>query len=156
MKKAIKLQRILIAIDDTPYSEKALHYGHHLAKEMKAKVALVHVNELPVVPVYVGNPVMGESPTLLPELMAVQEENSKNLFERATKNWEENIQLYTFTRLGNIRDEILDVAQEWKADLIILGTHGRTGLDHFLVGSVAESVARKSECPVLIIPNKAN
>jgi nucleotide-binding universal stress UspA family protein len=55
--------------------------------------------------------------------------------------------------LAEPQDEILAVAEECKADLIILGTHGRTGFDHFISGSVSESVARKSKCPVLIIPN---
>ncbi len=49
---------------------------------------------------------------------------------------------------------ILQQAEEWHADLIVIGTHGRGGLYHFLMGSVAEHVARKSACPVLIVPNK--
>ncbi|HEY0769691.1 MAG TPA: universal stress protein, partial [Sphingobacteriaceae bacterium] len=55
-------------------------------------------------------------------------------------------------KIGNPRDEILITADEWNADLIIVGTHGRTGFDHFISGSVAEGVARKAKCPVLIIP----
>ena len=156
MKSSIKLQKILIAIEDSAYSEKALNYGHHLAQQMQAKVALVHVNELPMAPDYVGNMVMGETPTLVPELIRIQEENTKALFERIIKSWKDELQVFTFSRMGNVRDEILDVAEEWKADLIILGTHGRTGFDHFISGSVAESVTRKAHCPVLIIPNKEN
>ena len=49
---------------------------------------------------------------------------------------------------------ILQQAEEWGAELIVVGTHGRSGLYHFLMGSVAEHVARKSACPVLIVPNK--
>ncbi|MFM6975991.1 MAG: universal stress protein [Sphingobacteriaceae bacterium] len=156
MKASHKIEKILIAIEDSPYSEKALSYGHHLAIQMSAQVALVHVNDLPLMPNYVGNMVVGELPTISPELMTLQEEATQKLFERIIRSWKDEISVHTFSRLGNVRDEILDVAEQWHADLIILGTHGRTGFDHFISGSVAESVARKAHCPVLIIPNKEN
>ena len=57
------------------------------------------------------------------------------------------------TKIGRAQDEILSVADDCKADMIILGTHGRTGFDHFISGSVSESVSRKAKCPILIIPN---
>jgi nucleotide-binding universal stress UspA family protein len=156
MKNKHEIKKILIAVDETPYSEKAWLYGHHLAQQMKAKIALVHVNEIPAMPTYVGNLVVGEAPTIMPDLMSIQEENTQKLFEKITKSFGPEVQVDTFSRMGAIREEILDVAQEWEADLIILGTHGRTGFDHFISGSVAESVARRSDCPVLIIPNKEN
>ena len=62
--------------------------------------------------------------------------------------------VYSFHKMGHPKDEILLTADEWNADIIILGTHGRTGFDHFLSGSVAEKVVRRAKCPVLIIPNK--
>jgi nucleotide-binding universal stress UspA family protein len=55
---------------------------------------------------------------------------------------------------GKPYETILKVASEWAADLIIIGTHGRTGLSHLLMGSVAENVVRHSEIPVMIIPSK--
>lgn len=154
MKKKIQLKKILIAIDESPFSEHAMAYGHQFAAKMGAKVALVHVNEFPMMPTYVGNMVVGEAPTVIPEMLSAQEEASKALFKRIKKEWGDDVPLETFTRMGDVRDEILNQAEEWKADLLILGTHGRTGFDHFISGSVAESVARKSHCPVLIIPNK--
>jgi len=66
----------------------------------------------------------------------------------------DEIVLHTYNRIGSPKTEILATAEECNADLIILGTHGRTGFDHFISGSVAEGVVRKSKCPVLIIPNK--
>ena len=65
--------------------------------------------------------------------------------------WE--VKISTVTKIGRAQDEILAVADDCKADMIILGTHGRTGFDHFISGSVSQSVARKAKCPVLIIPN---
>lgn len=154
MKTNSQIQKILIAVDETPYSEKAWQYGYHLAQQMKAKIALVHVNEIPAMPTYVGNLVVGEAPTIMPDLMSIQEENTQNLFKKIIKSFSADIQVETYSRMGAIREEILAVAEEWKADLIILGTHGRTGFEHFISGSVAESVARKAHCPVLIIPSK--
>jgi len=52
---------------------------------------------------------------------------------------------------AEVRTGILDVATEWRADLIVLGSHGRRGLERFLLGSVAESVARHARCSVLIV-----
>ena len=156
MKNDIRLQKILIAIDETTYSEKALSFGCHLAKKLKAKVGLVHVCELPMLPGYVGNMVVGEAPNLTPELVSVEQEAAKKLLKRATKTCGEQTEVHTFNRMGLIKDEILAVAVEWKADLLILGTHGRTGLNHFIMGSIAESIARNAYCPVLIIPNKEN
>jgi nucleotide-binding universal stress UspA family protein len=57
---------------------------------------------------------------------------------------------------GEIRSSILDVAAEWPADLIVVGSHGRQGLSRFLLGSVAESVARNAKCSVLIARLPAN
>ncbi len=156
MRNSITLKKILIAIDETSYSEKALSYGCHLAKQLHAKIALVHVSELPMLPGYVGNAVVGEVPSVVPELLSVEQEASKKLLERLSEACGKETAVYTFSRMGLIRDEILAVAKEWEADLLILGTHGRTGFDHFMIGSIAESVVRKAHCPVLIIPNKAN
>jgi len=53
---------------------------------------------------------------------------------------------------GRVESEILREAEEWPADLIVIGTHGRSGFDRFVLGSVAEKVLRKAECPVLTVP----
>ena len=57
-----------------------------------------------------------------------------------------------FLEVGKPFKEILYKARHWKADLIVMGTHGRTGLKHLLMGSVAEHVIRNSKCPVFIVP----
>ena len=148
------LHKILIAVEDSPYSDQAVNYGFALARKFGAAIALVHVNEIPIATPYIADPLLNESPVMIPEMMQIQEEASKNLFDRIQKQWGEDVTLYTFTKIGRPKDEILATADECKADLIILGTHGRTGFDHFISGSVSESVARRAKCPVLIIPNK--
>ena len=148
------LKKILIAVDDSIYSDNAVSYGLALARKLQAEVALVHVNEIPTATPYIADPMLNETSYIMPEMIAMQEGESEALFERIRKLAGDEITLYTFTKIGSPKTEILATADECKADLIILGTHGRTGFDHFISGSVAESVARRSKCPVLIIPNK--
>ncbi|MFA6945535.1 MAG: universal stress protein [Pedobacter sp.] len=147
------INRILIAVEDSPYSDLAVNYGVLLASNLGSKIILIHADEIPIASSYTADPLLNESPAMIPELMHIQEEASKNLFKRLKKQHGETVDISTYTRIGRPQDEILSVAEECKADLIILGTHGRTGFDHFISGSVSESVARKAKCPVLIIPN---
>lgn len=146
------ISKIVIAVEDSPYSDQAVNYGVILAKKLNAGIILVHVDDIPVSTPYVADPLLNETPMMIPEMMQIQEEASKQLFERLQERYGSEINLTTHTRVGRPQDEILNIAEENDADMIILGTHGRTGLDHFISGSVSESVARKSKCPVLIIP----
>ncbi|WP_207533002.1 universal stress protein [Desertivirga arenae] len=154
MKTLSEVHKILIAVEDSLYSTRAVEYGFDLAQKLGAEVGLVHVDELPVATPYVADPLVTEQPVMMPELIKVQEETSKKLLDRIANEKMGKAPIYTFPRIGNTRDEILSAAEEWNADMIILGTHGRTGFDHFISGSVAEKVVRKAKCPVLVIPNK--
>ena len=147
------LKKILIAVEDNVYSDHALTYGLALARRLQAEVALVHVNEIPAATPYIADPMLNETSFIMPEMMNIQEDASNALFDRIKKQAGDDINLYTYIKIGSPKAEILATAEECNADLIILGTHGRTGFDHFISGSVAESVVRKSRCPVLIIPN---
>ena len=55
---------------------------------------------------------------------------------------------------GNVKAELIDLAEKWGADLIVMGSHGRTGFDRFLLGSVAEEILRQSPCSVEIVKGK--
>lgn len=154
MKTFDQIRKILIAVEDSQYSERATDYGVSLARVLKAEIALLHVNEMPVATPYVADPLLNEPPIMMPEMVEAQEEASNRLLGEIAKGIDDSITVYTFHKVGNPRDEILLTAEEWNADLLILGTHGRTGFDHFISGSVAERVVRKARCPVLIIPNK--
>jgi nucleotide-binding universal stress UspA family protein len=154
MKTLNQITKILIAIEDSQYSERAAGYGFDLAEKLNASVALLHVNEVPVGTSYIADPMLNESQVVLPDLIQLQDESSKKLLDRISEVYAGRVPTYTYTKLGNPRDEILATAEEWGADMIILGTHGRTGFDHFISGSVSEKVVRKAKCPVLIIPNK--
>jgi nucleotide-binding universal stress UspA family protein len=147
------IHRILIAVDDSSYSDQAVKYGVLLAKNLGSKITLVHVDEVPISSSYSADPLLNESPAMIPELMHIQEEASKLLFKKIKEQHGDVVEMSTVTKIGRAQDEILSVADDCKADMIILGTHGRTGFDHFISGSVSEGVARRSKCPVLIIPN---
>lgn len=149
-----KYERILIATDDSECSKKALQHGYYLAKAMDAAVALVHVIEQATPTNYGADPLMGQQPLIIPETTEIQEENSKSMLEGISKKLTGVKEILTFSRIGTPKQEILDLAGEWGADLIIMGTHGRTGFDHFISGSVSESVIRKANCPVLVVPGK--
>lgn len=154
MKTLNGVRKILIAIEDSQYAERAADYGFELAERLGAEVALLHVDEMPTATPYIADPLLNEPPVLMPELINIQESSSKKLLDKIADTHLNQAQIYTFHKIGNTRDEIINTADEWNADMIILGTHGRTGFDHFISGSVAEKVIRKAKCPVLIIPNK--
>jgi len=152
--KAANYTRILIATDDSECSKKALQHGHRIAKLMDASVALIHVIE-PAAPTnYGADPLMGQQPIIVPETTEIQEESSKSMLSEISKQFDDVKEVFTFSRVGSPKQEILTVADEWAADLIIMGTHGRTGFDHFISGSVSESVMRRANCPVLVVPGK--
>lgn len=152
--KPIMYSRILIATDDSECAKKALLHGRNLAKIIGSSVALIHVIEPTTPASYGADPLMGQQPIIIPETTEIQEENSRRMLEEISREFEEVKEVFTFTRIGSPKQEILAVASEWAADLIIMGTHGRTGFDHFISGSVSESVVRRATCPVLVVPSK--
>ncbi len=155
MKTLNQLNKILIAVEDSDYSTLATAYGFELARKVNAQVALLHVNEIPVTGTpYITDSLVNETSVLMPEVMFAQEESSKKLLNTIAEKYEQDITIYTFHKIGSPQEEIVATAEEWDADMIILGTHGRTGFDHFISGSVAEKVVRRAKCPVLIIPNE--
>lgn len=153
-KEPINYKRILIAIDDTECSRKAFEHGRAFALQNKASVALVHVTEPSSPSNYGVDPIMGQQPIVVPETAKIQEENAQILLDKLRAELVGAGEIFCFHRTGIPRQEILSVSQEWNADLIVMGTHGRTGFDHFISGSVSESVLRRANCPVLVIPGK--
>jgi nucleotide-binding universal stress UspA family protein len=142
--------KILIAVDNSTCSEKAAKAGYNLASKFNAEVALVNIIE----PMPTGiNADMTLAPVFL-ETYDNSEENSHLLLKEMEKKFSKGVKTIYLSVLDSPAHGIKEQAENWGADLIVIGTYGRTGLYHFLMGSVAEHVARKSACPVLIIPNK--
>lgn len=147
-------EKILIAVDDSKYSHHAAAYGFELAKKLNASVALVHINELPIAVNITGDPILGDSGMILPELLDIQKERAATLFKRIKEDFAKGKDVKEFIVEGNVTNQIVEIAKEFDASLIVMGTHGRTGFSHFISGSIAEQVTRHAKCPVLIIPNK--
>ena len=141
-----KIKKILVAVDDGPTSEKVASHGFKLAQQLDAEIAIVSV---------VRTTGLTTDGTVTPREMAdiMKNDFKKNqqmLVDKVFKDYK----VWTFVEEGNPFEAILKVAQEWEADLIVLGTHGRTGLSHILMGSVAEKVIRHSTKPTFIIPTR--
>jgi nucleotide-binding universal stress UspA family protein len=152
----MKIKKILIGIDESSFAEHAAEYGFDIAHSFNAKVGLVHIVEPIVVPVSTSSDMMGTSSMGLAvndvELMNIQNDASESLIDRTIKKLGKGLEVTHFNEFGDTADGILTCAKEFNADLIVLGTHSRTGLDRFLMGSVAEHVVRHSTIPVLVVP----
>ncbi|MCA9597048.1 MAG: universal stress protein [Myxococcales bacterium] len=149
-----QLRKILVPIDFSTCSRVALDRAAELAKSFGASVDLLHVWEAPafVAPeAMVG--VAGSSQTLS-QLAREHAENAMRDFVSAAK--EEGVNIGTsFVEQGDAAKTIVELADREGYDLIALGTHGRTGLAHLLLGSVAEKVVRRSSRPVLTVRERA-
>jgi nucleotide-binding universal stress UspA family protein len=141
----IPIKTILHPTDFSKPSEHALRFACALARDYQARLVLLHVVEPPV---YYGEPGM---------IVPLSDEFYDHLKERLEHlvSADCGVPFTTMLVEGNASKEILRVASERACDLIVLGTHGRTGLSRVLLGSVAEVVTRHSRVPVLTLRNPA-
>jgi nucleotide-binding universal stress UspA family protein len=146
----MNLKKILIAVDNSTCSEKAARIGYEVASTFGAEVALVNIIE--PVPANIS-PDLTMAPVFL-ETYDNSEENSSMLLKEIENKYGNGIATTYLSVIDSAAHGIINQAEEWGSDLIVIGTYGRSGIYHFLMGSVAEHVARKSACPVLIVPNK--
>ena len=118
-----------------------------VARLLQAEVLFVHVA--------VEAPLYGEGPFGMADVRAVFEGQRKwataQLAERAAAAKDAGVPARALLRVGVPFEELTRVAAEEKAEMIVIGTHGRSGLDRFLLGSVAERVVRAAPCPVLTV-----
>lgn len=146
----ITINNILCPVDYSIYSEKALAYAIELATKFQAKLYLLHVLDTRFLDV--NNP---ELPYIPVTTNIINEETIDMLKSRLLKSVNEETQgkisVEAIVVQGVPFAEIIRTAKECNTDLIVLGTHGRTGLAHVFMGSVAEKVVRKASCPVLTI-----
>lgn len=149
-----QFQRILITIEESDLSQKVIEYAKALNLNNDTVITLLTIIP-PVPPDQLGfDPVLGQTSVVVPELIDVEQAIAQNFIEKFSRSFPEVGEVSIITKVGTIKQEILEYANEWSADLIIMGSHGRTGFDHFISGSVSEAVTRKATCPVLIIPIK--
>jgi len=152
------IKKILIGIDDSKFAEHAAEYGFEIARKFKADVGLVNIVEPAVMPhmmtgadPILGTPGQGSGIEEM-EILDIQKNQSENIVDRTIKQFGSGMQITHFNEYGSTADGIIKCSKEFEADMIIIGTHSRTGIDRLLMGSVAEHVVRHSEIPVLVVP----
>ncbi len=144
---SLHLKRILVPIDFSECSVRALDYALAFAEQFAAKIILLHVVEPAVYP---------ENYLAAPATLQEVQENllqvgRDHLAELNRKRVGHRSEAELLVRIGRAHSEIPDTAKAMGADLIVIGTHGHTGLKHVLLGSTAERVVRYASCPVLTV-----
>ena len=144
------IRKILVPVDFSEPSHAALSYAAELAKSFDAIVDVLHVWEVPAFLPARGIALEGAADQSLMELVKTNSEGALEQFVAdATKR---GVRIHgARSELGTPSRTIVDLAREGGYDLVVIGTHGRTGLSHALIGSVAERVVRHAHCPVLSV-----
>ncbi len=138
----MKISKILVPLDFSEFGKEALALAESWAKNFGASLHLLHVIDLR--DLYSLDPQSMETSIVLENTLR---QKAQKELESYSKNLK--VPCNTEIRLGSPLEEIDDCIQEKKIDLVIISTHGRTGLKHVLLGGVAEKVVRHSTCPVL-------
>ena len=156
----LSLRKILVPTDFSEDSAGALEYAEELASKFGSEIVPLHVDQV-IAPVVVGpGPGAGYDPGAMEAIGRIADEQrvlaQRELDKIVERLGQQGIKAHALLRTGAPFVEIVTAAKNEKADLIVMGTHGRTGLSHILVGSVAEKVVRKAPCPVLTVrhPNR--
>lgn len=144
----IDLKRILVPTDFSKYSDNALTYATAFAEKFAAELYLLHVVQ--DLGVFLPDMVTGTPPLAPPvdQLTAA----ARTALDKLVKDKQlARFQVHLEVREGPPFYEIIRLAKEADIDLIVMGTHGRGGLRHVLMGSVCEKIVRKAPCPVLSV-----
>ena len=140
----MKCEKILVPVDFSEDSDRALDYAINLGLQLEAVLILVHV-------IHVHLPRTAE--TSFPNIMDhIRKEADEHVKTRRQRAKDAGMRAASIVEPGLPSAKIVEVARDEQVDLVVMGTHGRTGLHHLLLGSVAERVVRLSPCPVLTMP----
>jgi len=141
------IKKVLVPIDFSDYSKSALKYAVNFAKSFNADIILVYVVE-PII--YPPDFSMGQ--IAMPSINTEWDDRAKDELAKLAKNEITGVNsVKTIIKTGKPFVEIIETAKEENADLIIIATHGHSGVEHILFGSTAEKVVRKAPCPVLTL-----
>ena len=141
------IKKVLVPIDFSDYSKSALKYAVNFAKSFNAEIILVYVVE-PII--YPPDFSMGQ--IAMPSINTEWDDRAKDELQKLAKSEIADIaNVKTVIKTGKPFVEIIETAKEENIDLIIIATHGHSGVEHILFGSTAEKVVRKAPCPVLTL-----
>jgi nucleotide-binding universal stress UspA family protein len=144
--------RILVAIDGSPGAAHALKHAAGLAKGLSASLRIIHVVDIGLLPY--GPELSIDIDALLAARYAAAEKilaAARDSVQAPELEVETRL-LDTATPVQHVAAAIAEAAASWPADLLVLGTQGRRGIERWLLGSVAEGVARRASVPVLLVP----
>lgn len=147
----IEIRRILCPTDFSPCSEHAFRHALVLARWFESQVEVLHVVQQ-VLPHGDDTPTVPSWALLNPETCAALRARVENFAAPAA---EAGVATEVVVREGDAAGEVLRAATDRQADLVVLGTHGRGGFQHLVLGSLAEKVLRRCACPVLTVPPQA-
>jgi len=144
----MKYSRILVAVEELPLAENVFKRGVFLAKEFNTKLAIVHVVNIPT---SVGSIDAGILPE---EAMDFSKTAGQNLLKNLINSHSEGLEVEEFLPIGSPVDEVANICEEYGTDLLVVGTHARSGLSKFFLGSVGEQIVSQVDCEVLIVKDK--
>ncbi|KAB2674600.1 MAG: universal stress protein [Verrucomicrobia bacterium] len=140
------IARILVPVDFSEPSRKALHYAKLFAQQFEASLVLIHAVEPLAYP-----PDFAVVPLLPPDVEEARTRELESQLAELASNVGGGVKTEAVVRNGRAWQEVVEYAKTGKVDLIIVSTHGYTGLKHALLGSVAEKIVRHAPCPVLVV-----
>ena len=143
------ITRILVPVDFSSHSDRAVRYAARLAGQVGAAVELLHVVEDPLVGgVYTAEIYVPSVPEMIQGFI---DDASSRLASIKTTAFHHGADVDTAVIVGRAAHSIVEHATQGAFDLIVMGTHGRTGFSHLFMGSVAERVVRAAPCAVLTV-----
>jgi nucleotide-binding universal stress UspA family protein len=152
-RKYVGFKRIIVPIDFSDWSRKALEYAVATARAHSSKLTILHVYEGSFVEPYVN---AANSEEEANEIMKEIERVNETKYDEFLKTVDlSGVEYEKLLKKGIPETEIVDIAMEKQANLIVMGTHGRSGIKHILIGSTAEEVVRAVHCDIIIVkPDK--
>lgn len=142
----MRYQKVLIAIDESPHSLHAARQGFALAVALKAQIGVAFIIDV------WNEPVIPETGLVSNEQQNASEAKANKVIDQLLAEFPDSGEIVRFTQEGFPKNEIVLVAKDWEADLIVMGTHGRSGLSYLLLGSVSEYVIKHTNIPVMVVP----
>jgi len=145
-------RKVLFCTDFSENADYAFNFAYGIAKRDNGLLYILHV-----IP---GNPQEAFVERLIPRDIVenihkvIEEDTDKKYKERYIKKIDDSVKFEIVTKSGREDEEILEFAKQEEVDIIVMGTHGKTGIENVFFGSVAEKILRHSPFPVFVIPDK--
>jgi nucleotide-binding universal stress UspA family protein len=152
-KKYVGFKRIIVPIDLSDCSRKALEYAAATARAHKSKLTILHVYEASFVEPYVN---AANSEEEANEIIKEINQANESKYDEFLKTIDlSGVEYEKLLKKGIPETDIVEIAMEQQANLIVMGTHGRSGIKHILIGSTAEEVVRNAPCDIVVVkPDK--